>query len=110
LAKAWGCRIYCISFGESSQAANETSTFETLTPSERILEHISQETGGLFRKAYGYESLRLVYEEIDQLERTEIALRQAKHLASFTWLPAAIALTALTLGLILEATWLRLAP
>ena len=110
LAKAWGCRIYCISFGESSQAVNEASTFETLTPSERILEHISQETGGLFRKAYGYESLRLVYEEIDQLERTEIALRQAKHLASFTWLPAAIALTALTLGLILEATWLRLAP
>ena len=110
LAKAWGCRIYSISFGESFQAINEASIIETLTPSEKILEHISQETGGLFRKAYGYESLRLVYEEIDQLERTEITLRQAEHLASFTWLPAAIALIALTLGLILEATWLRVAP
>ena len=110
LAKAWGCRIYSISFGESFQAIDKASTFEMLTPSEKILEHISQETGGLFRKAYGYESLRLVYEEIDQLERTEITLRQAEHLASFTWLPAAIALIALTLGLILEATWLRVAP
>jgi Ca-activated chloride channel family protein len=110
LAKAWGCRIYSISFGESFQAINEASIIETLTPSEKILEHISQETGGLFRKAYGYESLRLVYEEIDQLERTEITLRQAEHLASFTWLSAAIALTALTLSLILEATWLRVAP
>jgi Ca-activated chloride channel family protein len=110
LAKAWGCRIYSISFGESFQVINEASIIETLTPSEKILEHISQETGGLFRKAYGYESLRLVYEEIDQLERTEITLRQAEHLASFTWLSAAIALTALTLCLILEATWLRVAP
>lgn len=110
LAKAWGCRIYSISFGESFQAINEGSIIETLTPSEKILEHISLETGGLFRKAYGYESLRLVYEEIDQLERTEITLRQAEHLASFTWLSAAIALTALTLSLILEATWLRVAP
>jgi Ca-activated chloride channel family protein len=110
LAKAWGCRIYSISFGESFQAIDKASTFEMLTPSEKILEHISQETGGLFRKAYGYESLRLVYEEIDQLERMEITLRQAEQLASFTWLPAAIALIALTLGLILEATWLRVAP
>ena len=110
LAKAWGCRIYSISFGESFQAINEASIIETLTPSEKILDHISQETGGLFRKAYGYESLRLVYEEIDQLERTEITLRQAEHRASFAWLPAAIALTALTLSLILEATWLRVAP
>jgi Ca-activated chloride channel family protein len=110
LAKAWGCRIYSISFGESFQTINEASIIETLTPSEKILEHISQETGGLFIKAYGYESLRLVYEEIDQLERTEITLRQAEHLASFTWLSAAIALTALTLSLILEATWLRVAP
>ena len=110
LAKAWGCRIYSISFGESFQAINEASIIETLTPSEKILDHISQETGGLFRKTYGYESLRLVYEEIDQLERTEITLRQAEHHASFAWLPAAIALTALTLSLILEATWLRVAP
>lgn len=110
LAKAWGCRIYSISFGESFQAIDEANSFETLTPSEKILEHISKETGGLFRKAYDYESLRLVYEEIDQLERTEITLRQAEQLASFTWLPAAIALTALTLSLILEATWLRVAP
>ena len=110
LAKAWGCRIYSISFGESFQTNNEASTFETLTPSEKILEYISNETGGLFRKAYGYESLRLVYEEIDKLERTEISLRQAEHLASFTWLPAVIGLAALTLGLILEATWLRVAP
>ena len=110
LAKAWGCRIYSISFGESFQALDEANSFETLTPSEKILEHISKETGGLFRKAYGYESLRLVYEEIDQLERTEITLRQGEHLASFTWLPAAIALIALTLGLILEATWLRVVP
>ena len=58
LAKAWGCRIYSISFGESFQTNNEASTFEMLTPSEKILEHISNETGGLFRKAYGYESLR----------------------------------------------------
>ena len=32
LAKAWGCRIYSISFGESFQAIDKASAFEMLTP------------------------------------------------------------------------------
>lgn len=110
LAKAWGCRIYTISFGETFQPIEEALPIESLTPAEKVLEHISNETGGLFRKAFDYTSLRSVYAEIDQLERTEIATRQTEVTASFVWLPAIIALVALTLGLILEATWLRVVP
>ena len=109
LAKAWDCRIYVVSLGDLG-AKPEAGTFTELSPAEETLEHIASETGGIFRRAYDYESLVSVYSEIDQLERTEISTRTFERIAEYFWLPLALAVMALVAALILEATWLRIVP
>ncbi|MEM6912220.1 MAG: VWA domain-containing protein [Verrucomicrobiota bacterium] len=107
LAKAWGCRIYVVSLGES---IGPEALLEELSPAERVLEHLAQETGGVFRQAHDYASLKSVYGEIDQLERSEISLRSFERVAEWFWLPLLGAVGALVSALFLEATWLRVVP
>jgi Ca-activated chloride channel family protein len=117
LAKAWGCRIYAISLGDTVDAlggrrdeSSDGSGSATLSASDRILEIIARETGGIFRRAHDYESLAAVYAEIDRLETTEMATRSLDRVADFFWLPLAAGFLMLTFSLILEATWLRVTP
>jgi Ca-activated chloride channel family protein len=110
LAKEWGCRIYCISLGDTQDAASGEVQVEQLTASERTLQHISDETGGIFRQASDYESLLSVYEEIDRLERSEISTRSYDRVAEWFWLPLSVALLSLLVALILEASVLRVVP
>ncbi|MGJ8638795.1 MAG: vWA domain-containing protein [Opitutaceae bacterium] len=110
LAKEWGCRIYTVSLGESNQYSDDPSVVGSLTTAEQILEHISVQTGGIFRQAHDFESLLSVYSEIDQLERSEISTRSFDRVAEWFWLPLGIALGSLLLALTLEATWLRVVP
>jgi Ca-activated chloride channel family protein len=110
LAKAWGCRIYSISLGTPANQTGSTLSVEALTPAEQMLEHISNETGGIFRQAFDAESLRSVYQEIDQMERSKISTQQFDRLAEWFWLPLAICLATLLTALTLEATCLRVVP
>jgi Ca-activated chloride channel family protein len=103
LAKSWGCRIYSISMSDP-QSENQ------LNAADRVLEHLSEETGGIFRQANDFESLRAVYAEIDRLERSEITTRGYERVAEWFWVPLASATAVLLLALFLEATWLRVAP
>lgn len=110
LAKAWGCRIYCISLGDTEDGASGKVQIEQLTAAEQTLKHISDQTGGVFRQATDYESLLSVYEEIDRLERSEIATRSYDRVAEWFWLPLSVALLSLLVALILEASVLRVVP
>ncbi len=112
LAREWGCRIYSISLSERPEnPSNEEETkAERLTDAERVLEHISRETGGVFRRAFNYDSLLSVYTEIDQLERSRIVSRSYVRQAEWYWLPLAIALLLLVTAILLESTWLRTVP
>ncbi|MGC6423951.1 MAG: vWA domain-containing protein [Lentimonas sp.] len=110
LAKEWGCRIYAISLGDSNQYTSDPSLTKSLTPAEQMLEHISVKTGGIFRQAHDFESLLSVYEEIDQLESSEISTRSFDRVAEWFWLPLSLAIGSLFLALTLEATWLRVVP
>lgn len=111
LAKEWGCRIYCISLGDRPRDDSDQSVESSqLSESERVLEHISLETGGVFRTASDYDSLLAVYTEIDQLERSRIASRQFSRIAEWFWLPLAAALLILFPAFLVEATWLRSVP
>jgi len=103
LAKEWGIKVYCISLGDSLEGASAP----LLSPSERVLDHISRETGGVFRKAHDYDSLKAVYEEIDKLERSKISLRNFNETTEWFWLPLAAGLLALMVGMLLESTYLR---
>ena len=110
LAKLWGCRIYAISLCDPPSLSRDEVVAEPLNASEKVLEHISLETGGIFRQASDFESLRSVYAEIDRLERSEITTRSYERVSEWFWLPLALALAALILALTLEATWLRVVP
>lgn len=107
LAKAWDCRIYAISLSDNN---NDDLNLDELSTSEKMLEHISLETGGVFQKAHDFESLLSVYEAIDRLERSEISTRSFNRVAEWFWFPLSISILALFSSLTLEATWLRIAP
>jgi len=78
LAKEWGIKIYAIGVG------GPEGIFTIQTPfgerkvamgsgvDMRTLEEIAQETGGQSRLANDAESLRQIYEEIDEMEKSEI--------------------------------------
>lgn len=104
LAKKWGCKVYCISLGDHQGEG------EGLSAAERVLEHIGNETGGVFRKAFDYDSLKAVYEEVDALEQSAISTRNFTETSEYFWVAAALAAGMLGLAMILEATWLRTAP
>lgn len=115
LAKAWGCRVYVVSLGDSmatilGRTSDTSAAPEALSGPERELENIARQTGGIFRRAHDYESLAAVYAEIDRLETTEMATRSFDRVAEYFWLPLGFGLFTLTLALILEATWLRVTP
>ena len=110
LAKAWGCRIYCISLGDTRVGFSGEVQIDKLTAAVQTLKHISDETGGIFRQATDYESLLSVYEEIDRLERSDIATRSYDRVAEWFWLPLGLALLSLLIALLLEASVLRVVP
>jgi len=110
LAKAWGCRIYCISLGDTRVGFSGEVQIDKLTAAEQTLKYISDETGGIFRQATDYESLLSVYEEIDRLERSDIATRSYDRVAEWFWLPLGLALLSLLIALLLEASVLRVVP
>ena len=110
LAKAWGCRIYCISLGDTAGEYSSKVQIDKLTAAEQTLKHISDETGSIFRQATDYESLLSVYEEIDRLERSDIATRSYDRVAEWFWLPLGLALLSLLIALLLEASVLRVVP
>jgi len=110
LAKEWGCIVYCISLGDSAPASASTLKNTSLTAAEKTLQHISQQTGGMFRQASDYQSLLNVYSEIDKLERAEFSTRSYDIQSEWFWLPLSIALAALVTALSLEATILRVVP
>lgn len=77
LARKWGIKIYSIGVGGEG-----VNTVKTLLGSFKVparsrvdmdtLEKISEQTNGVSRRAEDDESLRKIYAEIDQLEKSEI--------------------------------------
>ena len=111
LAKQWGSRVYTISLSEADtpmRNADEIGEPE-LTAAEQVLMRISDETGGVFRRATGYESLRSIYEEIDTLETSRIETRSFAIVSERFWLPLLAAFGLLGIRLFLQSTWLRVA-
>jgi Ca-activated chloride channel family protein len=80
---------------------------------ERLLDEpraIAEATGGRAYLATDGEELTEIYQEIDELEHTELGtIEYASHRELFAW-PLGIAFALLALGLALESTWLRVAP
>ena len=97
LAKQFGIKIYTIGAG--------TNNSVTMIPGrgyirneidEKTLKAIADRTGGKYFRAVDVDALKNIYNEIDQLERTEVEVKQYTHYKElFPWL----LIPALVLGL-----------
>lgn len=78
LAAKWGIKVYTIAIGgEDGQASFQTPFGVYKLPGRQqvdteTMKKIAQKTGGTFQLAEDEESLRAIYEKIDQMEKTEI--------------------------------------
>jgi Ca-activated chloride channel family protein len=116
LAKKWKIKTYTISIQEREPpTVVETGSGEFLEPkppteSDRILKKMAETTGGIFRKAYDFDSLKAVYHEIDSLEKSRMKAVSYKDYGEAFASFALAALALLLLGHLLRTTWLRVAP
>lgn len=114
LAAKWGIKVYAIGVGGRGPSAFETifGRFNLNGPAvdARLLEAAAKKTGGIFRMAEDAESLRAVYGEIDQLEKSEFdVVRYVDYSERF--MPYALAALLLVgLEVVLSGTLLRTAP
>jgi Ca-activated chloride channel family protein len=116
LAAKWDIKVYTIAVGaaQSSQPIQGllgAFQFPTQQPIDHAtLQKMAEETGGIYRVADDAQSLRAIYEEIDQLEKSEIeTLSFTDYREGFT--PFAVAaLALLCLEVLLNCTAFRKLP
>lgn len=115
LAAEWGIKVYAIGVGGKGVSTVKTLFGSFKMPSMNTLdmgtlERIAERTGGISRQAEDEESLRKIYEEIDELEKSEVeSVRYVDYRELFT--PFALAaLIILMLERLLSSTYLRRIP
>lgn len=119
IAKSYGIKVYTIGIGTTGSALAPTSRLPggrykfSLVPveiDESLLQEIAEMTGGKYFRAVSSQSLQEIYNEIDQLEKTEIEVSVMKRYSEeFHWF-SAFAFFLLTLELLLRYTLLRSIP
>lgn len=118
VAQAMDVRIYSIGVGTHGEApfpfvdafGGQRRQMVEVEIDEDMLSSVAEKTGGRYFRATNRQSLQSIYEEIGELEKTEVAERfytdYTERYALFLW-PA---LGLLLLELLLSATRLRRAP
>ena len=116
LAKEWGIKIYCIGVG-GGEAVQTIQTpfgaYKFAAGSQldaRTLGSIAEATGGLFRSADDADSLRAVYKEIDELEKSEIESISFRDYRELFAPLAVAALAVVVLDVFLSSTVFRRVP
>lgn len=91
IAKTFGIRVYTVGVGSYGQARVPVQTpigtqYVTMDSEfdETTLQRIAQTTGGQYFRATDNNSLKKIYEQIDQLEKTKLRVREySKHTENF---------------------------
>ncbi|MGE9290351.1 MAG: VWA domain-containing protein [Puniceicoccales bacterium] len=126
-AETFGVKIYTIAAGQSGRVpmprtdssgkilrrANGDMVFGGYAESqvdEKTLGEIAEITGGKFYRATNPDELRSIYDEIDQLERTEVKLRHYSEFQELFFWPLFVAAALLGLELLLVNTRFRPLP
>lgn len=87
IAKTFGIRVYCIGVGTMGRAMSPVAlygdTYEfamiDVKIDETTLKQISETTGGKYFRATDNESLKNIYTEIDQMEKTLFEVKEFEH-------------------------------
>jgi Ca-activated chloride channel family protein len=117
IAKTFGIRVYTIGVGTQGEAPYPFQTAfgikyqpVPVDIDEPTLKQIASITGGQYFRATDNASLKSIYQEIDQMEKTKISVQQySKKQEEYTPL-ALLVFALLLLELLLRNTWLRNIP
>ncbi len=117
IAKTFGIRVYTVGVGTQGMAPFPVNTVfgqqvqnMEVKIDETMLQNIANMTGGQYFRATNKEKLRNIYQEIDEMEKTKIEVKEYSK-RSEEFLPfALIALGLLLFELILRNTILRNLP
>ena len=116
LAKKWGIKIYTIGVGGAEGVVRKKGLLGNFLVQtgqgvdHQTLQALADTTGGLFRLAEDADSLRAIYQEIDEMERSEIeTIRYLDYRELFQPF-LFLVLGFLTLEMILSFTYLRKIP
>lgn len=117
-AKALGVKVYTIGVGIRGNApfprlnpftGRKDYAYVPVDIDEKTLTAIADNTGGKYYRADSSDTLRRVYSEIDQLEKTEVVVKKYTRRYELFWIPLAIGVFLLVLEAGLANTiWRRL--
>ncbi len=117
-AQALGVRVYTIGAGARGTArvpvpdpfGGQRYVTTRVDVDEPVLRAVAETTGGRYYRATDRQSLEAIYEEIDQLETTEMLVENFTTYGERFPLPLAAGLLLLLAEVVLGRTWLRTLP
>ncbi len=117
IAKTFGIKIYTVGMGTEGKAPflvntifGERWVYKQVDLDEDTLNAIADTTGGQYFRATDKESLEQVYEQIDQMEKSEAKVIDHSEYSELYVYFLASAIGLLFLEIILTHTWLRRTP
>lgn len=119
IAKEFDIKVYTIGVGSYGQALSPVRRRITgeymfgitnVEIDEDLLKDIAKETGGKYYRAASAEALKQVYDEIDQLEKTEVEITVYKRYQELYYWPLLAGVALLLLIILLRSTVLRALP
>ncbi len=119
MAKAFNIKVYTIGVGSMAEAMTPTGRhtdgtyvfgFRTVRIDETLMETIAEKTGGKYFRATDANSLKKIYEEIDQLEKTKMEVIVIKRQTDEFFIFVLLAILFLGLEILLKSTVFRTIP
>jgi len=117
-AKAMGVKIYTIGVGVRGKApipvrddaGHVRVIMATVDVDEKTLQAVADETGGRFYRATDTDSLRKIYEQINQFEKSAQTVQKFEYYEELYSRALIPALAILGAGIVLQLTWFRRLP
>lgn len=111
IAKTYKVRVYTVGIGTRGMAPYPVQTpfgmqkeMQEVQIDESLLQKIAHETGGKYYRATDNKSLKSIYNDIDQLEKTKIEISSFRRYAELFFPLALIAIVCLGLEMLLRYT------
>ncbi|HNX88330.1 MAG TPA: VWA domain-containing protein [Paludibacteraceae bacterium] len=117
IAKTFGIRVYAIGVGSYGTISIPIQTpfgvryqQEETQFDEKTLKDIADITGGRYFRATNTNKLRAIYQEIDQLEKTKISVKEFSNKSETYFIFALLAFMFFFAEILIRNTWLRTMP
>ncbi len=117
IAQTLGIRVYAIGVGSHGMVKIPIQTpfgvrYQKVKSEfdEKTLEKIAKITGGQYFRATNTAQLRVVYQEIDRMEKSKISVKEYSKKNELYFIFALIAFILLLLEIILKNSWLKIEP